>query len=175
MVGFSSVTHNNYIHFLCHQTAAKEDRSKQQQVKEWDGAKIRNHHTLCNNLFPVKGGSIQNESFLSIVDRYFGYSNKNIGSNDSNRVRMLTYDLKSLLKKFANQESFSRDSKGGGPESNMQLVPLMVQVIAHQLILAPGINLNKDGYLLENRLKVFLAQGKEESKMSEIEEEEKSI
>lgn len=86
---------------------------------------------------------------------------------------MLTYDLKSLLKKFANQESFSRDSKGGGPESNMQLVPLMVQVIAHQLVQAPGINLNKDGYLLESRLKVFLSQGKEESKMPEIEEEEK--
>ncbi len=77
-------------------------------------------------MFPVKGGSIPNESFLSIVDRFFGYANKNIGSNDTNRVRMLTYDLKSLLKKFANQESFSRDSKGGGPESNMQLVPLMV-------------------------------------------------
>jgi hypothetical protein len=41
------------------------------------------------------------------------------------------------------------------------------------LVQAPGINLNKDGYLLESRLKVFLSQGKEESKMPEIEEEEK--
>jgi len=43
------------------------------------------------------------------------------------------------------------------------------------LIKAPGINLKEDGYLLENRLKVFLSQGKEESKMPDIEEEEKSM
>jgi E3 ubiquitin-protein ligase UBR4 len=52
---------------------------------------------------------------------------------DPNRVKVLSHDLKSLLKRFACQESFNRDSKGGGPESNMNLVPLIVSMITHCL------------------------------------------
>ena len=56
--GYTTVTHNNYIHYQCHQEAARVDRERQQPIREWDGAKTRNHMTLCNNLFPVFGGTI---------------------------------------------------------------------------------------------------------------------
>lgn len=158
--GVSSVTHNNYIHFLCHQSAAKVDRDKQQSVREWDGAKVRNHMTLCNNLFPVKGGSIGNDAFQNTVDRYFNQTQSNTGCSDMNRVKILVHDLKKLLKKFALQESFSRDSQGGGPESNMHLIPMLMQVICHQLVHCPGsMNLTEDGYVMEFKLREWLGEG----------------
>ena len=69
--GFTTVTHNNYIHFTCHQEAARVDREKQQPIREWDGAKTRNHMTLCNNLCPVRGGDLTDHAFQNVVDRFF--------------------------------------------------------------------------------------------------------
>ena len=69
--GYTTVTHNNYIHFQCHVEAARVDRERSQPIREWDGAKTRNHMTLCNNLFPVFGGAISQGAFTSIVDKYF--------------------------------------------------------------------------------------------------------
>lgn len=46
---------------------------------------------------------------------------------------MLCHDLKSLLKRFACNVSFSRDSQGGGPEHNMQFVPFLASLITFSL------------------------------------------
>lgn len=73
MPGYTTVTHNNYIHFTCHQTAAKNDYENKKRIKEWDGATIRNQHTNCNNLLPVRGGAIDEKSFANVIDRYFEY------------------------------------------------------------------------------------------------------
>ena len=48
---------------------------------------------------------------------------------DHDKVKVMIHDLKSLLKRFAYDESFSRDSHGGGPEHNMHLIPVMMQMI----------------------------------------------
>lgn len=56
------------------------------------------------------------------------------GSDLHNRVTAVSHDLKSLFRRFAFEESFSRDSKGGGPEHNMQFIPYMVSMIAHTLL-----------------------------------------
>jgi len=63
IAGHSTVTFNNYIHYTCHQAAAKVDYDKQQRIKEWEGAQIRNGHIKCNNLMPVQGGEVKAESF----------------------------------------------------------------------------------------------------------------
>jgi len=39
--------------------------------KEWDGAAIRNDHTKCNNLFPIRGGNLRLDDYGSTVDRYY--------------------------------------------------------------------------------------------------------
>jgi len=58
--------------------------------------------TLCNNLFPVFGGTITQGAFSSVIDKYFATQTKQVGSGaDSNRVKVLGHDLKSLLKRFA--------------------------------------------------------------------------
>ena len=87
--GYTTVTHNNYIHFKCHQDAARVDKERSQPIREWDGAKTRNHHTLCNNLFPVLGGGISLSSFNNVVDRYFQTQSKYVGPCESNRVKVL--------------------------------------------------------------------------------------
>ena len=89
--------------------------------------------TLCNNLFPVFGGSLEHEAFKGVVDKYFTLQLKLVGGADSNRVKVLCHDLKSLLKRFACNQSFSRDSHGGGPEHNMQFVPFIAALITYSL------------------------------------------
>jgi len=109
------------------------DRERQQPIREWDGAKVRNHMTLCNNLFPVFGGNIQQAAYAPVIDKYFASQTKQVGGADANRVKVLSHDLKSLLKRFACNESFSRDSKGGGPEHNMQFVPFLTHTLLYCL------------------------------------------
>lgn len=57
-MGYTTVTHSNCIHFICHQNAHRADSQLKQPKKEWEGAVIRNDHTKCNNLFPLRGGHL---------------------------------------------------------------------------------------------------------------------
>eukprot|EP00456_Euglypha_rotunda_P045721 TRINITY_DN36253_c0_g2_i1.p1 TRINITY_DN36253_c0_g2~~TRINITY_DN36253_c0_g2_i1.p1 ORF type:complete len:127 (-),score=14.69 TRINITY_DN36253_c0_g2_i1:18-398(-) len=47
------------------------------------------------------------------------------------RFELLVEDLRMLLARFAYEESFSEFSKGGGRESNVKLVPYMIQMGLH--------------------------------------------
>jgi hypothetical protein len=38
---------------------------------EWEGATIRNAHTLCNNLFPIWGYSIDLGTYAAKVNEYW--------------------------------------------------------------------------------------------------------
>lgn len=159
------------------------DREKQQPIREWDGAKTRNHMTLCNNLLPVQGGTITESQFQNVVDRYFNVQQKQVGHTDQNKVKVLSHDLKNLLKRFGTQESFSRDSKGGGPEHNMMFVPLLVQLITHCLKSGTGssnvISHTEDSdhkemtYVQEKRLAEFCEQGvaQKQAFLSKLEQE----
>lgn len=80
-------------------------------------------------MFPVFGGNIERGAYPSVIDKYFATQSKQVGAADSNRVKVLNHDLKNLLKRFACNESFSRDSKGGGPEHNMQFVAFYAAII----------------------------------------------
>jgi E3 ubiquitin-protein ligase UBR4 len=53
-------------------------------------------------------------------------------------VKVLSHDFKILLKRLAYEDSFSRDSQGGGPEHNMHLVPFLVQMIHYHLAQGTG-------------------------------------
>jgi len=61
------------------------------------------------------------------MEKYWGFLN-NIGRCDSPRMRLLIHDFKFLLLRFARAESFSEESKGGGPESNMRFIPFFLQM-----------------------------------------------
>jgi len=51
-----------------------------------------------------------------MVEKYFTHQNKIVGNSDSDKLKVVSHDLKQLLRKFAFEESFSKDSGGGGPE-----------------------------------------------------------
>lgn len=125
-IGYTTVTHSSFIHFTCHQNAYRADSNMRQPKKEWEGAVIRNNHTKCNNLFPVRGGTLPLDSYGSMVDRYFQVNAKSAGQCDNDRIKVMQHDLKMLMKRLAYEDSFSRDTHGGGPEHNMHLLPLMI-------------------------------------------------
>ena len=134
-VGVSSVTHFTVIHFSCHAQAAKADKKLKPPKSEWDGAKIRNAHTLCNALFPIlpppssqePDSEFPYESYVQAVDVYwqrFTFAPRLALP----RYLLVLEDLKYLLLRYANEESFSEDSKGGGKESNVGLVVYLLQM-----------------------------------------------
>lgn len=108
-----------------------------QVKKEWEGAAIRNDHTKCNNLFPLRGGSLPLDAYGQTVERYFQVLQKSVGQCDNDRIKVLQHDFKLLMKRLAYEDSFSRDTHGGGPEHNMHLIPFFIQMI--QYLLSQGV------------------------------------
>jgi hypothetical protein len=62
-VGFWTVTHFNAVHSSCHIEATRADRRMRPPKKEWEGALLRNQQTLCNNLFPLRGGNVNDSDY----------------------------------------------------------------------------------------------------------------
>jgi E3 ubiquitin-protein ligase UBR4 len=120
----SLVTHFNAIHLQCHKEAARAEKSMRKPKTEWEGATIRNQHTKCNNWFPIWGPQIPKHDYASGLQWMFS-SYSTVDSRFINEV----YDLKLIIEKFAFEESFSRESRGGGPEHNMQAIPYLIQMI----------------------------------------------
>ena len=61
-LGVCTVTHFNLIHYRCHQEAVKADKKLKPPKSEWDGAMIRNAHTLTNALFPSAAAAHRHHS-----------------------------------------------------------------------------------------------------------------
>jgi len=125
--GYTSVSHFNVIHFQCHRDATHAERSLKPPKEEWEGATIRNQHTLCNNLFPIIGPATPIDSYTTSLEKYWT-NLSNLGRCDSPRFRLLVHDLKFLLLYYANEESLSVHSHGGGRESNIKCIPFIVQM-----------------------------------------------
>jgi hypothetical protein len=126
--GYTTVTHFNSIHFKCHRNAYDADCNRKKALSEWDGAQIRNSHTKCNALFPIKGGSITEDSYKQYINEYLSNLSYNVYQVSQNKTRVMFYDLKLLFKKLAFEESFSKDSHGGGAEHNINFVPFMIHM-----------------------------------------------
>lgn len=120
----SIVTHFNPIHLQCHKEAARAEKAMKKPKTEWEGAIIRNQHTKCNNWFPIWGPQILRHDYSAGVQWMF-----NSYPAVENRLCNEIYNLKLLIEKFCNEESFSKESRGGGPEHNMQAIPYILQLI----------------------------------------------
>ena len=124
---YSTVTHFNLIHFSCHREAARAERGGKQPKEEWDGATLRNSQTRCNNLLPLRGASVSDAAYSNCVEGWWATLQQQSGRVDAGRCRLVAHDVK-LLPRFALQESFSADSRGGGKESNIKLLPYLLQL-----------------------------------------------
>ncbi|KAK8964933.1 Auxin transport protein BIG [Platanthera guangdongensis] len=89
---YTTVSHFNIIHFLCHQEAKRADVALKNPKKEWEGATLRNNETLCNSIFPIYSPSVPVAQYARYVDQYWDNLNA-LGRADGSRLRLLTYDI----------------------------------------------------------------------------------
>jgi len=125
-VGYSTVTHFNVVHVECHTTAVRHARGRE----EWESAALQNANTRCNGLLPLWGPQVQESVFASCLARHNNYLHECTGIRDLN-YSYNVHDLKLLLVKFAQEKSFSEESGGGGPQSNMYLVPFIMHMVLY--------------------------------------------
>ncbi|KAI1305185.1 E3 ubiquitin-protein ligase UBR4 [Halotydeus destructor] len=127
-MGYSTVTHFNVVHVDCHMAAVRHARGRD----EWESAALQNASTRCNGLLPLWGPQVAESAFASALARHNTYLQEATGHRDVN-PQSSVHDLKLLLVKFATEESFSVDSGGGGPQSNIHLIPYLAHHVLYVL------------------------------------------
>ncbi|XP_077505275.1 E3 ubiquitin-protein ligase-like protein poe isoform X4 [Amblyomma americanum] len=124
--GYSTVTHFNIVHVDCHMAAVRHARGRD----EWESAALQNANTKCNGLLPLWGPQVPESQFASCLARHNTYIQDCTGHLDVGYMSTL-HDLKLLLSRFAFERSFSEDSGGGGPQSNMHLIPYLLHMVLY--------------------------------------------
>ncbi|XP_059140958.1 E3 ubiquitin-protein ligase UBR4-like isoform X2 [Physella acuta] len=127
-VGYSTVTHFNVIHVDCHTAAVRHARGRE----EWESAALQNANTRCNGLLPLWGPQVQESVFAGCLARHNNYLQECTGIRELNYTYNI-HDLKLLLLRFAQEKSFSEESGGGGPQSNMYLVPFIMHMVLYAI------------------------------------------
>ncbi|XP_063242107.1 E3 ubiquitin-protein ligase UBR4 isoform X2 [Bacillus rossius redtenbacheri] len=125
-VGYSTVTHFNVVHIDCHMAAVRLARVRD----EWESAALQNANTKCNGLLPLWGPQVPESAFASCLARHNTYLQECTGHRDISYVTTV-HDLKLLLLRFAMEKSFHDDTGGGGPQSNMHIIPYLIHMILY--------------------------------------------
>jgi E3 ubiquitin-protein ligase UBR4 len=97
---------------------------------EWESAALQNASTKCNGLLPLWGPQVQESAFASCLARHNNYLQECTGHREVSSTSYVStiHDLKLLILRFAAEKSFSDDSGGGGPQSNLHLIAYMVHM-----------------------------------------------
>ncbi|UYV64027.1 UBR4, partial [Cordylochernes scorpioides] len=128
--GYTTVTHFNVVHVDCHMAAVRHARGRD----EWESAALQNANTRCNGLLPLWGPQVPESAFANCLSRHNTYLQECTGHRDvSYSYTSTIHDLKLLLLRFANEKTFSDESGGGGPQSNMNLVPYLMHMALYVL------------------------------------------
>jgi len=126
--GYSTVSHFNVVHIDCHMAAIRLARSRD----EWESASLQNANTRCNGLIPLWGPHVTESAFAACLARHNAYLQEATGHRDVG-FSSGVHDIKLLLQKFAEEKTFHEDTGGGGPESNMHLVPYLIHTSLYVL------------------------------------------
>lgn len=122
-VGYTTVSHFNVVHIDCHMSAVRLARARD----EWESAALQNANTKCNGLLPLWGPQVAESAFASCLARHNTYLQECTNHRDIGH-QSAVHDLKLLLMRFAFERTFHEDTGGGGPQSNMHVVPYLVHV-----------------------------------------------
>ena len=122
-IGFSTVSHFNLVHVDCHLAAVRQARARD----EWESALLQNANTKCNGLLPLWGPGITESAYAACLARHNTYLAEATGQRDIS-YQATIHDIKLLILKFAQERSFSVESGGGGPQSNMHLLPYLTHM-----------------------------------------------
>jgi len=122
-MGFTTVSHFNLVHVDCHLAAVRQARARD----EWESALLQNANTKCNGLLPLWGPGVSESGFASCLARHNTYLAEATGQRDIS-YQATVHDIKHLLHKFSQEKSFSEDCGGGGPQSNLHLLPYLAHM-----------------------------------------------
>ncbi|XP_043276539.1 protein purity of essence isoform X5 [Venturia canescens] len=122
-VGYTTVTHFNVVHVDCHMSAVRLARARD----EWESAALQNANTKCNGLLPLWGPQVPESTFASCLVRHNTYLQECTGHRDISYSSTI-HDLKLLLLRFAQEKNFHDDTGGGGPQSNMHMIPYLIHM-----------------------------------------------
>ncbi|XP_025161061.1 protein purity of essence isoform X3 [Harpegnathos saltator] len=122
-VGYTTVTHFNVVHVDCHMSAVRLARARD----EWESAALQNANTKCNGLLPLWGPQVPESAFASCLARHNTYLQECTSHRDISYSSTI-HDLKLLLLRFAQEKSFHEDTGGGGPQSNMHIIPYLIHM-----------------------------------------------
>ncbi|XP_039287887.1 protein purity of essence [Nilaparvata lugens] len=122
-IGYSTVTHFNVVHIDCHMSAVRLARARD----EWESAALQNANTKCNGLLPLWGPQVPESAFASCLARHNTYLQECTGHRDISYASTV-HDLKLLLLRFSHEKSFHDDTGGGGPQSNMHIIPYLLHM-----------------------------------------------
>ncbi|XP_055380592.1 protein purity of essence [Condylostylus longicornis] len=130
-LGYTTVTHFNVVHVDCHTSAIRLSRGRD----EWERASLQNANTRCNGLLPLWGPDVTESAFSTCMTRHSSYMQESTQRCDISFANSI-HDLKLLLSRFAWEKSFHEDAGGGGPQSNMHLVPYLLFYSLYMLLSA---------------------------------------
>lgn len=99
---------------------------------EWESASLQNANTRCNGLIPLWGQQVPESAFAACLARHNAYLQEATGCRDVG-FPSGAHDIKLLLLRFAEEKSFHEDTGGGGPESNLHLVPYLIHTALYVL------------------------------------------
>lgn len=93
---------------------------------------MQNANTRCNGLIPLWGPQVPESAFAACLARHNAYLQEATGHRDVG-FSSGAQDIKLLLLRFAEEKSFHDDTGGGGPESNMHLIPYLIHTALYVL------------------------------------------
>lgn len=144
-VGYTTVTHFNVVHVDCHMSAVRLARARD----EWESAALQNANTKCNGLLPLWGALVPESAFASCLARHNTYLQECTGHRDISYSSTI-HDLKLLLLRFAQEKNFHDDTGGGGPQSNMHIIPYLVHMALYVM------NTTRSGSKEETQLTTYV-------------------
>ncbi|XP_011314104.1 protein purity of essence isoform X2 [Fopius arisanus] len=144
-VGYTTVTHFNVVHVDCHMSAVRLARARD----EWESAALQNANTKCNGLLPLWGPQVPESAFATCLARHNTYLQESTGHRDISYSSTI-HDLKLLLLRFAQEKSFHDDTGGGGPQSNMHIIPYLTHMALYVM------NTTRSGGKEEQQLTSYL-------------------
>lgn len=121
--GYTTVTHFNIVHVDCHMSAVRSARLRD----EWESAALQNANTRCNGLLPIWGPQVPESAYAGCLARHNSYTQDSTGHRDIG-YQSAVHDIRLQLLRFAQERSFSEDTGGGGPQSNLHLLPYMMHI-----------------------------------------------
>ncbi|VDK44653.1 unnamed protein product [Anisakis simplex] len=123
---FTTVSQMNLVHLDCHTLAVRMANGRD----EWSSASLHNANTKCNIMVPIWSVSVKDTDMANALQRLSNDLKSAVGFGTLS-VETVLLDMTQLLDRFVKYRSFSELSHGGGRESNLQFLSVLLLLALH--------------------------------------------